>query len=162
MVRHHCRGVSGGHCLVDFRGPKTPLTLTLQLLSSNRIWFRVVGSMGASPMLLPVNWTARTASVPKNCECVFTPSTALRASVLACFNCIHHRLLLPVLSIKMCSGSVNPRSYMPNSIFSDRQVWMAASLNCCCPARLSFAGIFQTTSGSNQTDSVLRCFEVSS
>lgn len=39
---------------------------------------------------------------------------------------------------------------MPNSTFMERQVWMAALLQVCCPPRRPVAAASQIISGSNQ------------
>ena len=47
---------------------------------------------------------------------------------------------------------------MPKSTFRVRQVWIAASLKCCCRPRLPVGGGIQSISGSNQIESDPRCF----
>ena len=59
---------------------------------------------------------------------------------------------------KLSTNLVVCWSGMPNSTFRVRQVWIAASLNCCCRPRLPVGGGVQTISGSNQIDSDPCCF----
>jgi hypothetical protein len=49
----------------------------------------------------------------------------------------------------------------PNKTFSVRQVWIAASLKCCCQPRLPLGGGTQIISGSNQIDSDPRRLKLS-
>jgi len=64
----------------------------------------------------------------------------------------------PTSRNKLCTKLVVCHNGIPNSTFTVRQVWIAASLKRCCRPRLPLGGGTQTISGSNQIASDPRCF----
>ena len=64
----------------------------------------------------------------------------------------------PINRSKLSTKPAGCRSVMPKSTFTVRQIWIAASLNCCCRLRLSVGGGVQSISGSNQIESDPRYF----
>jgi hypothetical protein len=75
-------------------------------LLANIYEFRSSGSMGASPMLLPVTSTARTSSVSSSMPmCILRQTRRLEPPCLRAF---HSSSLMPVLSIRRFSGPVDP------------------------------------------------------
>jgi len=121
-------GVSGFQSLAFLRGGMTawalraamaswhlrvsyaPSAVTLPISSSGGIWLIKSGSTGASPILLLVASIARISSVCSSIPiCIFLQRRRFDPPCLRAFHSPSPSALMPVLSIRRCSGPADPR-----------------------------------------------------